>query len=181
MIHHISLFLCKYLELIPFVFLLFRSFLPLFYFSSKNTYQLAFTVHGSAWKELILMNSFFITDTKVTGVYDKKFLRQKNNSSQIKFCRFQQTHSFRVTKIVKQIKFERALSELEAKKCFQVQSWTKYLRQIVFMSNRALQEKFSFHISGVFFQYRKKFDFGRKTEHQALNEVLRFCRYFSIS
>ena len=36
---------------------------------------------------------------------------------------------FRVIKIVKQIKFKRAWGKLEARKCFQRQSWTKYLRQ----------------------------------------------------
>ena len=35
----------------------------------------------------------------------------------------------RVTKIVKQIKFEGAWGKLEAKYCFQRQSWPKYMRQ----------------------------------------------------
>ena len=34
----------------------------------------------------------------------------------------------RVTKIVKEIKFEGVWGELEAQKCFQRQSFTKYLR-----------------------------------------------------
>ena len=36
---------------------------------------------------------------------------------------------FRVTKTVKQIKFEGTWGELEAKYCFQRQSWSKYIRQ----------------------------------------------------
>ena len=39
-----------------------------------------------------------------------------------------------VTKIVREIKFEEVWGELEAKKCFQKQSFTKYLRlTLVFM------------------------------------------------
>ena len=53
----------------------------------------------------------------------------------------------RVTKIVKQIKFKGTWGKLEAKDCFQIQSWKKYLRQtssLVFMWNRALRRKFNF-------------------------------------
>ena len=40
----------------------------------------------------------------------------------------------RVTKIVKEIKFEGVWGDLESKKCFQRQSFTKYLRvTLVFM------------------------------------------------
>ena len=35
---------------------------------------------------------------------------------------------FRVTKIVKEIKFEEVWGDLEAKNCFQIQSFTKYSR-----------------------------------------------------
>ena len=50
-----------------------------------------------------------------------------------------------VTKIVREIKFQEVWGELEAKKCFQKQSFTKYLRlTLVFMWNSALREKFNF-------------------------------------
>ena len=66
-----------------------------------------------------------------------------------------------ITKIVKQIKFKRAREELEAKSCFQVSSWTKYLRYtLVFMWNMDLWEKFNFYFSGVFWKYWKSFHFG---------------------
>ena len=57
----------------------------------------------------------------------------------------------RVTKIVKQIKFERVWGELAAKLCFRRQSFKKYLRQtLVFMWNSALRGKFSCYFSVVF-------------------------------
>ena len=37
--------------------------------------------------------------------------------------------SLTVTKIVKEIKFEEVLGALEAKKCFEKQSFTKYFRE----------------------------------------------------
>ena len=47
-----------------------------------------------------------------------------------------------------------APSELEAKTCFQRQSFTKYLRQnLDFMWNNTLREKFDFCFSRVFHQY----------------------------
>ena len=53
--------------------------------------------------------------------------------------------------MVKDIKFEEVWIELEAKKCFQRQPFTKYLRQtVVSMGNGALREKFSFYFSKVF-------------------------------
>ena len=52
------------------------------------------------------------------------------------FCKFvtlilhgNYVKGLRVTKIVKQIKFEEDWGELEAKYCFQRQSWPKYMRQ----------------------------------------------------
>ena len=55
------------------------------------------------------------------------------------------TKGIRVTKIVKEIKFEWVLVELGAKNCFQRKSLTKYLRLIlVFMRKSALREKFNF-------------------------------------
>ena len=39
--------------------------------------------------------------------------------------------NFRVTKIVKQIKFEEVWGNSEARNCFQKQSFTKYLRQTI--------------------------------------------------
>ena len=56
-----------------------------------------------------------------------------------------------VTKIGKEIKFEGVWGDLEAKKCFQRQSFTKYLRlTLVFMWISALREKFNFCLSRVF-------------------------------
>ena len=59
--------------------------------------------------------------------------------------------SLRFTKIFKQIKFEEAWDESEAKNSLQRQSWTKDLRQtLVFMWNSALRETLNFYFSGVF-------------------------------
>ena len=58
----------------------------------------------------------------------------------------------RVNKIVKKIKFEGIWGELAVKKCFQRQSFTKYLRlTIVFMWNSALRKNSSIRISRVFY------------------------------
>ena len=55
----------------------------------------------------------------------------------------------RLTKIVKQVKFEGFWSELEARKCFQTQSSRKNLRQApVFMWNGGLRVRVSF--TGVY-------------------------------
>ena len=52
----------------------------------------------------------------------------------------------KVTKTAKEIKFERVWGDLEAKYCFQRQSFTKYLRPtLVLIQNRALLEKFNFY------------------------------------
>ena len=49
----------------------------------------------------------------------------------------------RVTKTFKEIQFEEVRDQLEAKKCFRRQSFTKYLRlTLVFMRTSALNEKF---------------------------------------
>ena len=57
----------------------------------------------------------------------------------------------RVNKIVKKLKFEGVSGKLEAKNCFQTQSFAKYLRlSLVFMENRALQKKFNFCFSRLF-------------------------------
>ena len=51
----------------------------------------------------------------------------------------------KVTKIVKEIKFKGVWGELEAKYCFQRQSFANYLRlTLVFMKNRSLLEKLNF-------------------------------------
>ena len=51
----------------------------------------------------------------------------------------------RVTKIVKKIKFEGVWSELESKRGFKRQSFTKYLRlTLVFIGISALREKLDF-------------------------------------
>ena len=53
-----------------------------------------------------------------------------------------------VTKIVKQIMFEEVWGELEAKICFERQSFTRYLvRTLVFSQKNALREKFDFCFS----------------------------------
>ena len=57
----------------------------------------------------------------------------------------------RVTKIVKEIKFGEIWGELEAKKCLQRQSFTKYLRlALASMSHSALRKKFNFCFSRAF-------------------------------
>ena len=57
----------------------------------------------------------------------------------------------RVTKNNKEIKFEGVWDELEAQKCFQRQSFTKYLRlTLVFIQNNARREKINFCFSKVF-------------------------------
>ena len=80
----------------------------------------------------------------------------KELSSKTNFSAFLQINCFnfmfkmchRVTKTVKQIKFERVWRKLEAKKCFQRQSFTKYLRQtLFFMLNSALQEQITLHFT----------------------------------
>ena len=56
-----------------------------------------------------------------------------------------------VSKIVQKIKFEGDRGELEAKACFQRQSWTKYIRQtLVFMRNSTIWENFNFYLSAFF-------------------------------
>ena len=57
-----------------------------------------------------------------------------------------------VTKIVKKkIMIEGVFGELEAKKCFQRKSFTKYLTlTLVSMGNRTLREKFNFCFSKAF-------------------------------
>ena len=51
-------------------------------------------------------------------------------------------------KLSKKIKFERVWGKLEAKNCFQRQSFRKYLRQtLFFMLNSALQEQITLHFT----------------------------------
>ena len=57
----------------------------------------------------------------------------------------------RLTRIVEEVKFEGIWGQLEAKNCFQRQSFTKYLRlTLVFMQNSGLREKFNSYFSRVF-------------------------------
>ena len=57
----------------------------------------------------------------------------------------------RVTKILKEIKFEAVWDEFESSKVFQRKSFTKYLRlTLVFMWGSALREKFNFCFSRAF-------------------------------
>ena len=59
----------------------------------------------------------------------------------------------KVTKIVKETKFEWQFKKLEAKICFKRESSTKYFRQIYFC------------FSGVFHYNWQNFDFRDSTEH----------------
>ena len=53
---------------------------------------------------------------------------------------------------MKEIKFDGLWGKLEAKNCFQIRSFTEYLRQtLVFMSNSKIPEGFNFYLSSVFF------------------------------
>ena len=59
--------------------------------------------------------------------------------------------NLRVSQNFKQIKFDRVWGKLEAKNCFQRQSFTRHLRQtLVLMWNSALREKFNFYFAGDF-------------------------------
>ena len=85
---------------------------------------------------------------------------------------------------MKQIKLKRAWGELEAKYCFQRQSWPKYMRQTsVLVWNNAPREKFNFSFWTVFRLYWQNFHFGRNTGHQAiiLWRIGIFLKYFLIS
>ena len=58
---------------------------------------------------------------------------------------------FRVTKIVKEIKFEEVRGELESRKSLQRQSVTEYLKlTLVFVRNDAQREGLDFCFSRVF-------------------------------
>ena len=60
----------------------------------------------------------------------------------------------RVTKIVKEIKFEGAWGKLDAKTCFPRQPRAIYLKKtLVFMRNSVLRENFNFSFQEVFCQY----------------------------
>ena len=57
-----------------------------------------------------------------------------------------------VTKIVNEIKFEGVWGELEAKKLFQRQTFSKDLRQtLVCMRKREIRESFNFYFPAVVF------------------------------
>ena len=57
-----------------------------------------------------------------------------------------------VTKIVNEVKFEGVLGELEAKKLFQRQTFSKDLRQtLVCMRKREIRESFNFYFPAVVF------------------------------
>ena len=63
----------------------------------------------------------------------------------------------RFTEIFKEIKFDGVWDGLETQKCFQRQSFTKYLRlTLVSLSNSALREKFNFCFFKSFFASIKK-------------------------
>ena len=57
----------------------------------------------------------------------------------------------RVTKIVKQPKFQGVWWRVKAKYCLRRESWPKYHRQtVVFLWNSTLREKFNFYFSTIF-------------------------------
>ena len=58
-----------------------------------------------------------------------------------------------VTKIFPKSKFEGNWGELEAKNCFQRQSWKKYVRQTL---NSAIRENFDSYFSAFLYWYQKK-------------------------
>ena len=60
---------------------------------------------------------------------EKKLARNTNFITSLQICCSNFRRRLRATKIVKQIKFEWDWDELEAKYCFQRQSWPKYMRQ----------------------------------------------------
>ena len=61
------------------------------------------------------------------------------------------------------LKFVETWGKLEAKICFQRQSWAKYLRKVlVFMRNRALRQKFTFLFFRKFLLVLKYFSFREK-------------------
>ena len=69
----------------------------------------------------------------------------------------------RVTKIVKEIKFEGVWGELEVIICFQRQPFTKYLRlTLVSMWNSALREKFKSLFFNSFLLVMTRFTFCQK-------------------
>ena len=62
---------------------------------------------------------------------------------------------FKALEFAKLSKAKEILGELEAKNCFQIQSWAKYLiKTVIFISNRALRESHfvSFVVKGRFGQ-----------------------------
>ena len=62
----------------------------------------------------------------------------------------------RVTKLVKEIKFEEFWGELDSKKVLQSQSFTKYVRlNLVLMWNSAPREKINFCFSEFFASIKK--------------------------
>ena len=80
----------------------------------------------------------------------------------------------RVTKIDKQIKLGGVWGELESKKGFQRQSFTKCLRlTLVFNRNSALREKFNFCFSRVFASINKTFNYAGRLDYHSMK--LRNC------
>ena len=72
----------------------------------------------------------------------------------------------RVTKNFKQIKFKRIWNKLEAKHCFQRQSWREYIRQtLVLVWNSVLWQKVNFNCWTLFCFYWQNFHFGKKNGH----------------
>ena len=67
----------------------------------------------------------------------------------------------RITKIVNETKFHGIWGELEAKNCFQRQSFAKYLKQTLsFMWSSKVRESFNLYFSSVFFSINKIFILG---------------------
>ena len=77
----------------------------------------------SSLKVSIFENSNFVA--KIYFIFLKACPRSHFKCFQYENC----VKGLRVTKIVKEIKFEEAWDGLEGKYCFQRQSWPKYIRQ----------------------------------------------------
>ena len=112
----------------------------------------------------------------------KKQLPSKTNSRT--FCNLialllgqNSVKGLRVTTIVKEIKFEGVWSELEAKICFQRESFTKYMRlTLVFMQNSALRKSLISVFQKFFATINKIFILAGR-----LGTKLLFCEFLRLS
>ena len=99
----------------------------------------------------ILPFEIFLVDNLWRSSHQRCFLK-KCFVKKSKNLQENSVKDFRVTKIVKEIKFEGVWDELESKAGFQRESVTKYLRlTLVLVWNSALREKFNFYFSRIFY------------------------------